>query len=449
MFQRMQHFFSVGVIFALAASFFLSASFNSVQAQVVQSVVGGVAIEEGLLRNATKEENATLSKEMAALVQVIPDDLDKEAPLRKISLKKLNAEMRQCIDQRRDFSPAMCFLGGLTSIHYVVAVPEENDVLLIGPAEGWKVDLTGNVVGKKTGAPILLLQDLITVFRAWNIDRPPVITCSIDPTPEAVAKMRRIESVSARPGEQRALAHAMEQANGNHVVEINGVPRDSRFARLLVAADYKMKQIGLGHETAPISGIKSYVSYINPSTRHTSVTPRFWFAPEYETITFDSKKQVWHLGPVKVKTLTEDQYTDSRTNTRRASGRTDVAAQRWCDAMNRHFNKLADRDPTFGELKNCMQIALSVALIHREGLLETAQCKLPTFTENAFLKLPVYSVPRFVAAKSIIHGNIVACGGVEINPWDTVEKPMLDNKLDKLAKNLTAPTQETWYADVK
>ncbi|HBT76362.1 MAG TPA: hypothetical protein DEB39_05420, partial [Planctomycetaceae bacterium] len=211
------------VRFVLLSAVILGVSFpvGTAHAQVVSSVVGGVAVDaDSTLRMATRSENSALEKQMAGLVSLIPEGLDQPSPFRKVSLKKLNAEMRQCIENDRDFSPAVCFLGGLTSIKYVVALPEENDILLIGPAEGWKVDATGSVVGKTSGAPVLLLQDLITVFRAWNTDRPPVITCSIDPTPEAARRTNQVTSVPLRLGEERRRAHALEQANGNHVITI-------------------------------------------------------------------------------------------------------------------------------------------------------------------------------------------------------------------------------------
>ena len=436
-----------GITFLFFAMVFAWLPVDTAMAQVVSSVVGGVAIDEGAMRTATKQENAQLARDMAQLVNLIPEGLDQESPYRKVSLKMLNAEMERCIAEERDFTPAVCFLGGLTAIKYVVADPENNDVLLIGPAEGWRVDETGSVVGKRSGSPVLLLQDLLTVFRAWDTDRPRVITCSIDPTPDAVAKIQQILRTQARPGEERARAYALEQANGNHVVTIEGVPDTSRFAKVLAAADYKMKRIGLGHEKSPNNLVPSYVSLINARTRNASAMPRFWFAPEYETIHHDSKELIWDIGGLKVKTLTEEEYFDVRNGRPVSTGRVDAAAKRWCDMMNRNFERLASADPVFGDLKNCMDVAMVVALIHRENLLGKANCRLPAFSQSARLRLPTYPAPKTVAAKSIINRNIVACGGVEINPFQKLEDCRLDSKLDALEQTLTVPTGETWYTN--
>lgn len=450
MLLRTNHFRVVLSVFTAAVVLILCGLATPVGAQVVESVVGGVYVNaDGTLRMATTQENATLEKMMGQLIAQIPEDLDQASSLRKISLKKLDAEMRACIEAQRDFTPAMCFLGGLTAIRYVVVLPEENDILLIGTGEGWKTDPLGNVVGKTTGAPVLLLQDLITVFRAWNTDRPAIITCSIDPTPEAMAKTERILATRARQGEERKRAYDLEQANGNHVVDIQGVPETSRFAKVLVAADYKLKQIGLGHEEAPVRGIPSYVSMINRSSKNASAMPRFWFAPEYETITFDSKRLIWDIGSLKVKTLTEDEYFDLRTGKPQPSGKTDLAAKRWCEKMNANFDKLAKADPVFAELKNCMDLAMVVALIHREAMMDQADCKLTAFTENLVLKLPVYPVPKYVPAKSVIQYNtseyVIACGGVEINPFPVLNDAKLDARLDNLEAPLATPMEDRWY----
>ena len=49
---------------------------------------------------------------------------------------------------------------------YVLVYPEEHDVVLAGPAEGWRVDSLGNVVGAASGQPVLLLDDLMAALRA-------------------------------------------------------------------------------------------------------------------------------------------------------------------------------------------------------------------------------------------------------------------------------------------
>ncbi|MDR3111472.1 MAG: DUF1598 domain-containing protein [Planctomycetaceae bacterium] len=434
-------------LFLFAALFALSV--ETANSQVISSVVGGVAIDEGVLRAASRQENDNLSQNLSRVISNIPDGLNQESPYRKISLKMVNAEIERCVSASRVFAPELCFLGGLTSIKYVVADPENNDVLIIGQAEPWRSDDMGNVVGKNSGKSIMLLQDLITLFRAWDTERPAVITCSIDPTPEALVRVQQILQTPVRQGEERARAYALEQANGNHVLTIKGVPEASRFATVLAAADFKLKQIGLGHEKAPKNIVPSYVSLLNSRSRNASQMPRFWFAPEYDSIQYDSKEQIWDIGGLKVKTLTEARLFDVRSGKPVSTGRIDGTAERWCELMNKNFDKLSTAEPVFSDMKNCMDLAMAVAVIHRERLLEKANCKITAFSQEARLHLPTYPVPKYVSAKSIINKNVIACGGVEINPFSKLNEKKLNASLDILEKPLTAPTGNAWYANAE
>jgi len=418
------------------------------------SVVGGVEIDAGgILRTAPKKTMDEVGKTLAKLLEPLPGELNQESSIRKISLKKLDEQMRQILAKAEEFPDTVRYLGGLTAIRYIVVVPEENDILLVGPAEGWRVDPQGYVVGKSSGKPILRLEDLLTVYRAWNgQQRPSVITCSIDPTPEALAKISKLNTLPPpTANDVDAYAANLEDAYGMNVVSIKGVPEKSRFGKILVAADYKMKRIGLGHEPSLVRALPSYVSML--SGRPKQINPRFWLAPEYSTVSHDSKKLTWELGTVKVKALSEDEYIDTRSGSRQSTGNLDKTAIAWCDKMTTQYNALSKVDPVFAELKNCMELAILVALIQREGLLDAANCKLPAFADETILKMLNYPTPQFVQSKSIIARNgrsfVVACGGVEINPFGAVDKATLNSAVDKQREKLVGVSDDNWWANGK
>ncbi len=435
------------VIFAQA-----TASFAQYINDSRSSTVGGVAIDaNGSLVTAERSVMEAVGKELAKLLEPIPADLSEKAPIRKVSLKKLDAQMREIIDAKGEFPDSMRYLGGLTAIHYVIVVPEENDILLVGPAESWTVDALGNVVGKSSGQPVLLLEDLLTVFRVWhNQDRLSPITCSIDQTPEAVRKLAQLKRQYSMVGSENANAYAaaLEEACGLNTVVVQGVPQDSRFAKILVAADYKMKRIGLGQEASGVRNLPSYVSLISGSQKQR--TPRFWLTPEYSTVTHDSKKLTWKLGTVSVKALTENEYIDARTGSRQTSNRVDRAALRWCSAMTSQYASLSKVAPVFGDLKNCMELAMAVAVLHQERLLDKAGCKLPTIAEEASLKIS-YPIPKTVPSKSTISrtggATVVACGGVDINPFMPIENAQLDSKIDGEYKTLSTMSGTAWWSN--
>ncbi|MDR1923598.1 MAG: DUF1598 domain-containing protein [Planctomycetaceae bacterium] len=412
------------------------------------SVLGGVEIKtSGVCTLAAKEVMEQLSRELQNTFEVIPKDLTQQTKLLKVSLKKLDSEMRQTIGKRDPLPDAVLYLGGLTSINYVVLVPEENDILLVGNAEEWKINPAGYVVGKVSGQPVLRAEDLVTLFRTWyNKDSHSVISCSINPTAESIARMTAVKNKYgvASVKNARAYAYELEKAYGLDKVEINGVDDNSRVAKILFATDFKMKQIGLGHLASGLRGLPSYLSFLSGSPRH--INPRFWLAAEYGTIFHDSQKLAWRLPKVTVRAKTEDQYIDSRSNSRLSSGKVDPAAIQWCKCMDKEYNALSKIDPVFGELRNCMELAMVVALIVREGLLEKVNCQIPAITDEPQLQPPKLPVPKYVEGKSLIVKTIVACGGVEINPFATVNAAKLDNKIDPEYKQLAKTKGKNWWS---
>ncbi|MDR2763154.1 MAG: DUF1598 domain-containing protein [Planctomycetaceae bacterium] len=412
------------------------------------SVLGGVEIDvQGICAIAPRNAMDNFSKDMRRTFEKIPEDLSQQVSIRKISLKKINQAIQQTLDDG-DFLPdTVRYLGGLTAINYVVLLPEEQDILLVGPSEGWKIDASGHVVGNITGRPILRLEDLVILFRTWhNKDVHSTITCSIDPTPESIARMNAVKNKYGVPSKQNAVAYAndLEKAADKDIVVIKGIETTSRIAKMLVAADFKMKQIGLGHVQSGLRGLPSYVSLLSGSPRN--INPRFWLSADYGVIYHDSLKLTWKLPDVKVNAKTEDQYIDAKNNLRLASGKIDPAAVRWCKKMDEQYNALSRVDPAFGELRNCMCLAMAVALIIREDLLNKSGCSISAITDEPKMKTPKLPEPKFVLVKSVVGKNVVACGGVEINPFTAIQSAKLDNKIDKQREQLAKTTGNNWWS---
>lgn len=412
-----------------------------------RSVVGGFAIDaENAFRTASQEEVAAMTEEVRSLLAEIPADLDRETPMRKVSLKRLAALLEQSAAQKTAVPDSALYLGGLTGIDYVVAVPEENDIYLAGPAEGWTLNAEGVVVGKTSGKPILLLEDLLTVFRAWNTKTPEVITCSIDPSQEAIARMTALAMTADPTANEAAGREAMGLMN----VSFTGIPADSRMARVLAAADYKMKTLSLGFENSPLEKFPSYFSMLKRGSG--SFGQRFWISPEYSTLKRGSDSLAWNLSATRVKTMTEREYFGN-DGSRRQSGKKDANAIRWAETMTKRYGELAEAVPVFAEAKNCMDVALVVALVFMENLPNKAGCDLKTLTDAAAVPTPVGIAPEKVPSDSLCRtlngrGEMVSVtGGVSINPFEAIEKNVeLDAALDAMAQKI-AFAGENWYAD--
>ena len=64
-------------------------------------------------------------------------------------------------------------LAGLQRIQYVFVYPESNDLVLAGPAGDWTTGSEEIPVSTQTGLPIVLLDDLVVVFRHIWATRTP------------------------------------------------------------------------------------------------------------------------------------------------------------------------------------------------------------------------------------------------------------------------------------
>ena len=116
------------------------------------------------------------------LFKVVPGAYADTAPLRKISLRRLEAAVAAAAKETQPLADEIRFLGGLQRIQYVFVYPERNDIVLAGPADGWKVDDAGITVAVTTGLPVMLLDDLLVALRGVDAAREEPISCSIELT---------------------------------------------------------------------------------------------------------------------------------------------------------------------------------------------------------------------------------------------------------------------------
>ncbi len=115
--------------------------------------VGGIAIDtRGMLSNVTRDDTGKLRRVLEDALQPIPDGMNETAGLRKVSLARLEAEIRRATEAGKPLSDAICCLAGLQQIRYVLAYPDQKDIVLIGPGEGWKADARGTLVGAQRPA---------------------------------------------------------------------------------------------------------------------------------------------------------------------------------------------------------------------------------------------------------------------------------------------------------
>ena len=373
--------------------------------------------------------------DLKSQMEAIPNDLNQASASRKISLRRLNEFVASCREAGKALPDSARYLGGLTSIDYVVAVPEENDVYLVGSAEPWTIAKSGEVVGAKSGKPIFQLEDLLVAMRVTSAEKSELISCSIDPTPEALKRLAARDNI--------ADVDANIAAMGEMIVNFTGAPAESRLANVLVAADYRMKRLSLGFDEAAIKNFASYFSMVKRGSGASG--QRFWMEPKYDALYRDSESLVWKVSDSSVDVLTESEYV-SANGARKANERKDPAAQRWASNMTRRYDELAKAEPVFADAKNCMDVALVAALIYRENLLQKAGCSID---ELSRVETSEYVAPVAVQSDSLVRASnrsvASVTGGVLIDPWKTLENNVkVDEKLDGFA---VAFNGSNWYAD--
>src|SRR5688572_5754507 len=154
--------------------------------------VGGVSIDAaGVLSRSSVDASNQLREARQRALAPIDSDLAATSALRKISLRRLSTAIDEHRQKREPLTDALQNLAGLTRVQFIFVYADQQDIVLAGPAEGWRIDDRGNVVGQTTGQPVLQLDDLLVALRtakAAATDRG--ISCSIDPSPDGLKKIR-------------------------------------------------------------------------------------------------------------------------------------------------------------------------------------------------------------------------------------------------------------------
>jgi hypothetical protein len=372
----------------------------------------------------------------------------KPGDARKVSLKAVAAAVAAAAKAATPLPAEVMYLGGLQRIDHVFVDPDAGDIVLSGPADALIVNQTGDVVGAATGRPPLVLEDLVVALRAIDATRNGGVSCSIDPTREGVANLQALLSRQGQVGgDPRAMFAAMEKALGPQQVTVTGVPTDSRMARVLVAADYRMKRIGMGLEPWGVAGLPSYLSMV-PAGGKAASLPRFWLEAGYDPIARDADELAWRISGRRMECLTESDAL-AQGGVERGKGAEDPIARKWCAAMTAHYDELADHQPIFAELLNCVDLAVVAALVEGRQLADRAGLDLQPLLAAP---LPEYDVPRTVptVATGMKRGSswvLTASGGVQFQPWEFVDRTVA--AADETAVRTTAlaakPAGSWWW----
>ena len=419
-------------------------------------VVGGVSIDaDGTVRSATALEQQGWLKGMRndAPQGSVDQHLAAKTDLRMVSLRKLQEAIAVSIQKGEPLSEEILYLAGLQRIEYIFVYPEQQDIVLAGPAEGWKLRDDASVVGQESGLPVMQLEDLLVALRSAGSTRKQPMSVSIDPTPEGQLRLEKLlNQMKARPGiNPIAMESAMQEAFGPQVVSLNAVARDSRMASTLVAADYRMKRLAMNLEESPVRGLPSYMDMIRNGGGSAGTQPRWWMAPNYDAILHSEDMLAWKLTGQGIKAMTEEEIVDVQSGARTQTGRANKAAQKWANLFTAKFNELCTYNAAFGDLRNVMDLNIVATVIEAHNLEDLAGCDLALMRgTTGELKTPSWKAPKSIDPHcSFVKGRtgwtVSASGGVELNPWKVVAQQSKGTAEVAVMRNQAAGHSDHWW----
>ena len=408
--------------------------------------VGGVLVDpQGMVAAADIEAMEQLSEIRARALQPIPQDMRRSSPMRKVSLKRLQAAIVAQQSRGALLPDDIQFLAGLQQVQWLFVFPDRQDIVLAGPAEGWHVDGQGHVVGVETGQAVLQLSDLIVCLRAADVLwTQEALACSIDPAPEGVRRVQRaLSRRNLRP--TQAMLEQLQDLLGPQQVTLSGVPATSPLARTLVAADIRMKRLAMGLEPASTAGIPSYFDLLRADkVRHSgSATPRWWLEPDY-ALARDPDGMTWQIGPGTIRALADEgDGTDQVEAT---------PADRWAEQFTQQYAQLAQRWPVLSELQNSIELALVAAVLTHYELAAIADCDLSVLLGENYVKTAELPTPKQIpphATAARIHGRWIVSisGGVHVDALAQLQNVRTDAAVERVRHRLAEPAGEAWWWD--
>ncbi len=207
--------------------------------------VGGISIDaEGVLSRTQVDDGRHLRNAWLKASQPSAAALGSPSDLRMVSLAKLETALARHLAGGSRLPDELFLLAGLRRVEYVFVLPDRQDIVLAGPAEGWRMDEQGEIVGRSSGQPMLRLDDLLVALRtARSAAQGQGISCSIDPNEKGLARLQRL--LKRRSWDDLSdinIKEQIEQAVGPQQITLTGVPPDSHFAQ-------RSRRRGLHHET--------------------------------------------------------------------------------------------------------------------------------------------------------------------------------------------------------
>jgi len=337
----------------------------------------GVRVDpNGLLVRLSREEQTGRLTALGVVARKadLNTDMAQVSGLRLVSLRRLEQEIAARLAAGQPVPKTMKLLAGLTKVEYVFVDPQSRDIILGGPAEGWQYTQSGIPVGTTSGRPTLQLDDFVTVLRTFSPGGAGYFNCLIVPRQENLKRTKAYADASTARGPLasggvRNFMRQLQRRMGLQDVVINGIAADSRVARVIAEADYRMKLIGIGRLKVT-SAIPSYFALLAQTSQKAPPSMnalRWWMTMKYDAVLHSPDRNVFRMTGSSVLCQSENELIQD-SGKRVHTGKADPTNLLFARNFTRNYAKLARRDLVFADLQNIFDLSLTAALIRHEGL---------------------------------------------------------------------------------
>ena len=426
---------------------------------------GGVRVDAGgVLSRGSVLDVGQLSRLQLRAAQDgyrMSGDVSARSPLRCISLNRLE---KAIIEADGIMTDEQAFLAGIQRITHVFYFPESKDIVIAGPAEGWFPAPDGTMVGRQSLQPVCELQDLVLALRTYAPGKEvaEAVGCSIDPTEEGSARLQWFQR-NFRGSDRQEFVREVRNSIGAQIIQVYGIPATTNAAQMMVAADYRMKRIGLGIDNKPVQRLTTFIERTEPNAP--DAVFRWFFVPDYESVLLTEDRTGMELVGNGVKLVAENEIVSSTGERTVVSGRLDPGSAAYTRSFTQLYPQIASQVQVFAQLRNWIDMLICAAHIQREDFYGKSGWSMEFFGSEEKYPLETFTAPQEVEplvgqkqVRGLRRGGTLTLapvgGGIVIDAEQALDadhaKADNDKKVAEKQKKIVLSLPEgVWWWDVR
>ncbi len=359
-----------------------------------------------------------------------------ESSTAEIQAISLRALQNQLLNNQGSIASNLIELAGIKRLLGYIIDKENNDLIIFGNPD--------------SSLPPLYLEDFVIALRnAWfkyaPLENNTYIYshpgCSIDPNPNTMQRLNKVANNISKGDSFDKVENSLDDwhttCQEQQSVRVLGIPFNTRFAKVMVQADYDMKSLVDGTDSLNVPGFQSLtgtkLEQIKQSVRNNEPIKvsigglnRFWFKPGENIYTEVDDVVLIEQCPVILRT--EETYLSSKGGY--ISGKSvDPSAQSFCKDFSELYEQIAIQRPIYRELENLFRFVALAKIIKYKSAHTTAGLDLSYLLEDFPVQENPVSrqLPGRSAVKEFTHRQktsgseqilklwLPSCGGVGID----------------------------------